>query len=113
MALTDKEFREEFKPLRIPPAFPESGTIEDKILFALAAAGEATSAEVSHRLTILEPTLEKEALSELVDDYLTQQFDKGLINGGKRNGEIVFNLNKITHPTEGSVDPDLLAPGLD
>ncbi|NEU07392.1 hypothetical protein GZH53_03610 [Flavihumibacter sp. R14] len=113
MALTDEEFREEFKPLRIPPAYPENGTLEDKILFALAAAGEATSAEVCQKLTDLEQGLGKKDLSEVVDNYLKQQFDKGLINGGKRNAELVFNLNKITHANEGSVDPDLLAPGLD
>ena len=113
MILSDEEFREEFKPLQIPPAYPISGTIEEKILFALAEAGEATSAEVCENLIRHEQDLEKNDLSEVVDNYLTQQFAKGLLNGGERKGEKVFNLNKITHANEGSVDPDLLAPGVD
>ena len=113
MALSDQQFREEFKPLQIPPTYPENGSLEDKILFALAACGEAGGTEVSDKLVELEPGLEGEDLSEKVNEYLGKQFDKGLLNGGTRQGEQYYNLNKIIHANKGTVDPDLLAPGLD
>jgi len=113
MALSDEQFREEFKPLQVPPAYPENGSLEDKILFALAATGEAGVTEVCDKLVELDPGLEGEKLSEKVNEYLGLQFDKGLLNGGTRHGKQYYNLNKITHANEGAVDPDLLAPGLD
>ena len=113
MALSDEQFREEFKPLQVPPAYPENGNFEDKILFALAACGEGGVSQVCDKLAELEPRLKKAELSEKVNEYLDLQFDKGLINGGTRNGKQYYNLNKITHANEGAVDPDLLAPGLD
>lgn len=113
MELTDEQFREEFKPLQIPSAFPENGNLEDKILFALAACGEAGVGEVCDKLVELEPSLETKELPEKVSNYLTNAFDKGLLNGGERKEGRVFNLSKITHANKGAVDPDLLAPGLD
>jgi len=113
MALTDEEFREEFKPLQVPPAYSEAESLEEKILFALAEAGEANASEVCDRLTVLDPDLRKEDLGEKVKSYLLRQFDKGLLNGGKKEGLMYFNLAKITHSNKGKVDPDLLAPGLD
>jgi hypothetical protein len=113
MALSDEQFREEFKPLHVLPAYPENGSLEDKILFALAACGEAGVTKVCDKLVELEPRLIREDLSERVNAYLKMQFDKGLLNGGTRHGERYYNLNKITQTNEGAVDPDLLAPGLD
>ena len=44
---------------------------------------------------------------------LTNLYELGLLKGSEVNGEMEYNLSKITHANDGAVDPDLLAPGLD
>ena len=113
MTLTDEQFREEFKPLQIPAAYSPDAKPEDKILYALAQLGEATSAEVTDKLEELGAGAKDDHLIEYTDEFLTQAFKKGLLNGGKKNGILTYNLSKVTHANEGTVDPDLLAPGVD
>ena len=113
MALTDKQFREEFKPLHVPASYVESATQQDKILFALAQLGEATGEEVLVKLGELDPGINDPQMIEGTEEFLKAAFDKGLLNGGERNGRMHYNLNKVTSANEGAVDPDLLTPGLD
>lgn len=113
MALTDEQFREEFKPLRIPATFSSEDELDHKILYALGQLGEATLGQVYAKIVALQPGIVNEALFENIEKYLKEQFNKGLVNGVKKEGLLVFNLNKIIHANEGSVDPDLLAPGVD
>ena len=113
MTLSDEQFREEFKPLQVPALYSSDDELEDKILYALAQLGEATSRQVLKKLQELEPGIMEDELYEAINEYLTGQFNKGLVNGGKKDEVIIFNLSKITHANEGSVDPDLLAPGVD
>lgn len=42
---SDEQFREEFKPLQIAATYSQDAKPEDKILFALAQLGEASSAD--------------------------------------------------------------------
>ena len=113
MTLTDEQFREEFKPLQIPAAFSVDDSQEDKILYALAVLEEATATEVADKLEELQPGSKNEQLLETTSEYLEQQFRKGLLNGGEKDGETVYNLSKVTRANEGGVDPDLLLPGVD
>ena len=113
MTLSDEQFREEFKPLQIPAVYSTEDEFTDKVLYALAQLGEATSHEVLAKLEELEPGIRNDLLFEKINEYLTGQFNKGLLNGGKKEGLVTFNLSKITQANEGSVDPDLLAPGVD
>lgn len=113
MTLSDEQFREEFKPLQIPAEFSVNDTQEDKILYALAVLEEATVKEVADKLEELQPGIRNEQLLDSTGGYLDQQFSKGLLNGGDKDGIMYYNLSKVTKTNEGSVDPDLLAPGLD
>lgn len=110
MALSDKEFREEFKPLQIPAAYKEAGSRQDKILFVLAQLGEATSAEVFQKLGEMEPGIKHEQSDEEINEVLSGLFDKGLLNGGEQRGQMYYNLSKITQANKGTVDPELLEP---
>jgi hypothetical protein len=110
MPLSDKDFREEFKPLQIPAAYSEAASWQDKVLFALAQLGEATSDEVSETLGELDPNIKNKELAEQTNQILRGLFDKGLLNGGEQKGCMYYNLSKITHANEGEVDPGLLEP---
>ena len=106
MSISDEDFREEYKPLHIPAHFKDAVTEQDKVVFALAQIGEGTAAEVTKELSDNGETINAE-------DILTHLFDKGLIKGEEVNGEMSYNLSKITRANDGAVDPDLLAPDLD
>ena len=106
MSISDEDFREEYKPLHIPAHFKDAVTEQDKVVFALAQIGEGTAAGVTKELSSNGATINAEPTLK----YL---FDKGLIKGEEVNGEMSYNLSKITHANDGAVNPDLLAPGLD
>lgn len=113
MTLSDEQFREEFKPLQIPAAFSAEDSQENKILYALALLEEATATEVADKLEELQPGIKNEQLIESTSEYLEQKFRKGLLNGGKKDGKMFYNLSKVTKANDGSVDPELLLPGVD
>jgi hypothetical protein len=106
MSISDEAFREEYKPLHIPAHFKDAVTEQDKVIFALAQIGGGTAAEVSGELADNGANIDAE-------NTLNHLFNKGLIKGEEVNGEMSYNLSKITHANDGAVDPDLLAPGLD
>jgi predicted transcriptional regulator len=113
MTLTDEEFREEYKPLYIPSHYQEADTQENKIVYALAQLGEGTVTEVIEKLEALEPNITNEQLTVMTEQVLSHLFDRGLIKGEDHHGQMRYNLSKITEANKGSVNPDLLAPGLD
>lgn len=113
MTRSDEDFREEYKPLQIPAAYHLDDTQENKIIYALAHLGTGTDAEVVDKLEELEAGIKSEQLIAITSQVLTHLYEKGLIKGEDIRGEMHYNLSKITRPNEGSVDPELLAPGLD
>jgi hypothetical protein len=113
MALSDEEFREAFKPLQVPADYSAAKSQQDEILFALAQLGEGTSRDVTDQLVKLEPRNKNDQLFEQTDELLKSLFEKGLLNGGDKNGELYYNLSKVTHANNGTVDPDLLLPAVD
>jgi hypothetical protein len=113
MALTDEEFREAYKPLAIPSHYDPVDTQENKIIFALAELGEGAVTDVIGELERLEPGILNAQMIAMIKQVLTHHFDQGLLNGEERQGKMYYNLAKITHANGGSVDPVLLAPGLD
>jgi hypothetical protein len=113
MTQSDEDFREEFKPLHIPAHFLAEDTQENKIIYALAQAGEGSAAQVIEKLEKLQPGIKDEQLVAITKQVLSHLYDKGLIRGREINGEMHYDLAKITHENEGEVNPDLLAPGLD
>ena len=113
MKLSDEEFREEYKPLYIPAHYHEADTQENKVVYALAQLGEGSMTEVMKKLEELEPNVGTGQFTALAKQVLTRLYDKGLIKGEDRQGIMYYNLAKITEPNKGSVNPDLLAPGLD
>jgi len=113
MELSDKEFREEYKPLEIPHAYFPEDTQENKIVFSLAELGEGTVTEVIAKLEELEPGLKDDQLVAITKHVLTGLYDKGLLKGIDKAGTMHYNLSKVTEPNDGTVDPQKLAPGLD
>ncbi|MGZ3872904.1 MAG: hypothetical protein ACXVJD_08295 [Mucilaginibacter sp.] len=113
MALSDEEFREEYKPVQIPSTYFPEDTQENKIIFALSELGEGTVTEVITKLEELEPTIKDEQLVAITKQVLTSLYDKGLLKGTDKGGTMHYNLSKITEQNDGAVDPDKLAPGLD
>lgn len=113
MSLSDKEFREAFKPLQIPADYHSAEGQQDKILYALAQLGEGTSREVTNKLLELDPDMNNDQLIEQTDALLNSLFEKGLLNGGEKEGKIHYNLSKVTQANEGAVDPRLIEPGMD
>lgn len=113
MTQSDEDFREEYKPLQIPAAYQTGDTQENKILYALAQLGQGTAANVIDKLEELEPGIIDEQLTAITPQVLKHLYEKGLLNGVDLHGEMHYNLSKITHPNAGSIDPKLLAPGLD
>jgi hypothetical protein len=113
MALTDEEFREEYKPLQIPEHYEKTDTEETKIIYALAQLGEGTVTSVIGELENLEPGIMNAQMVAMAKQVLANLFDKGLLTGNDRNGTMHYNLSKITQANDGAVEPGLLAPGLD
>lgn len=112
--MNDQEFREQYKPLQVPAHFDKDGSVEDQTLFALAQLGQATADEVLTELKNLrqEDSADK-ALIAQVHGQLTEWYDKGLIAATHEEAGLRYSLQKITEANDGSVNPDLLAPGLD
>lgn len=113
MSMTDDDFREEYKPLHIPAEYFEADTEQNKIIYALAQIGEGSAAMLIEKLEALEPGIKTEQLVAITKQILTHLYDKGQIRGKEINGEMHYDLAKITHENDGAVNPGLLAPGLD
>lgn len=110
MTLSDQEFREAFKPLQIPADYHSAESQQDKILFALAQLGEGTSRDVTNKLAELDSSITNDQLLEETDNVLSSLYQKGLLNGGEKEGGTFYNLSKITQANKGTIDPQLLEP---
>jgi hypothetical protein len=113
MTMTDEGFREEYKPLHIPAQYFTDDTQENKIIYALAQIGEGSVSMVIEKLEVLEPGIKTGQLVAITKQVLTHLYDKGQLRGKDINGEMHYDLAKITHENDGAVNPELLAPGLD
>lgn len=113
MNLTDEEFCEEYKPLHVPAHYDKSDTLQNKMIFALAELGDGTAEQVIAELEKREPGLTDEQNSMFVKTTLASLFDHGHLTGLEKNGEMHYNLSKITQANDGETNPGLLAPGLD
>ncbi|HEX8020511.1 hypothetical protein [Mucilaginibacter sp.] len=102
MKLSDEEFREEYKPLHIPSHFDQQDTQQNKAIYALAQIGEGTADKVLKELETLQPGIVNEQVIALVKTILANLFDKGLIKGEEHNGQMHYNLSKITEANDGS-----------
>jgi len=102
MKLSDEEFREEYKPLHIPSHFDQQDTQQNKAIYALAQIGEGTADNVLKELETLQPGIVNEQVTALVKTILADLFDKGLLKGEEHNGQMHYNLSKITEANDGS-----------
>lgn len=112
MTPSEKDFREEFKPLQIPASYDITDTLENRTVYALASLGEANSDEVFKKMLEFEPNIQKVTI-KFIKQYLFTLYEKGLLKGNKEGNSIRYNLSKITEPNKVNVDPDRLAPDLD
>ena len=108
MNKADQSFNEEFKPVAPLEAYHADADWQDKILYVLAQLGEATAPDVAAKLTEYEPDEAPQVLHRHAEQVLTSLYEKGLIKGTEQDGEVSYNLSKITQPNTGETDPDLL-----
>ena len=113
MTLSDDSFREAYKPLHIPAHYDVHASEQDRVLFALAQIGMGTVTDVATEMAQLESGIDVDSFKVIAGDVLTHLYELGLLKGSDSSGEMEYNLSKITHANDGSVDPDLLSPGLD
>ena len=102
MTLSDEEFREEYKPLHIPSHFDPLDTQQNKAIYALAQIGEGTADSVLKELETLQPGVVNEQVAALVKTTLVSLYNKGLIKGEEHNGQMHYNLSKITEANDSS-----------
>ena len=108
MNKADRSFNEEFKPIAPPESYHANADWQDKVLYALAQLGEGTAPDVAAKLTEHEPQEAPQVLHRHAEQVLIGLYQKGLIKGTEQDGEISYNLSKITSPNVGGIDPDLL-----
>ena len=111
--MTDEEFREQHKPLQVAASYEEARNVNEKIIFALADIGEGTAEDVIRHLEQLVPEADHKNVIAETHRVLTELFENGRVTGHEENGDLVYNLHKITQANDGSVNPEFLAPGLD
>ncbi|WP_345955316.1 hypothetical protein [Mucilaginibacter sp. PAMB04168] len=108
MNKADQSFNEEFKPVAPPEAYHADDSWQNKVLYALAQLGEGTAPDVAAKLTEYEPQEAPQNLHREAEKVLMNLYDKGLIKGTQQDGEVSYNLSKITHSNTGGTDPELL-----
>jgi len=111
--MSDDRFRETYKPLHIPAHYDVHDSEQNRVLFALAHIGIGTAKDVATEMAHFESGIDADSFKAVATEVLTRLYDQGLLKGSDANGEMEYNLSKITHANDGAVDPDLLAPGLD
>jgi len=113
MALTDEEFREEYKPLHVPAHYDVADSLQNKMIFALAEIGDGTAEDVLAEMEKREQGIADKQTRAFVAATLASLFEYGHLTGSAHSGQMHYNLNKITKANDGGTDPELLAPGLD
>lgn len=113
MSLTDEQFREQHGPLQVPAAYDEAATIQDKVVFALADLGEGTAEQAIKHIEQLDPEADPKPVIAATHEVLTRLYQNGQLAASEKDGDLVYNLHKITQANSGSTDPQKLAPGLD
>jgi len=111
--MNDEQFRELHQPLHVPAHFNPEGKLADNVVFALADIGEGTAADIIKHFNQLHGTPAENEVLEQINELLGFWDKNGLITTNQKNGECYYNLHKITQQNSGSVNPRLLAPGLD
>lgn len=111
--MNDQQFREEHKPLHVPAHFDSNAALREQLAFALADIGEGNADEIVAHLLELHQKESDEALINEAKALLAQWDKNGLVTVNTDNDETRYNLHKITQANSGSVNPRLLAPGLD
>ena len=111
--MNDAEFREQYQPVHVPASFHDANTLQDKVIFALAELGEGTAEEVTIKLERLEPSAPAKQVIAAVHEVLSALHGKGLISASETEGNLKYNLHKVTEANGGKINPGLLSPGLD
>ena len=113
MSMSDEDFREAYKPLYIPAHYNIHDNVQNRTLFALAQIGIGTVTDVATEMAQLEDGIDVESFKVIAEEVLTRLYEQGLLKAHEINGEMEYDLSKITQANDGAVDPNLLAPGLD
>lgn len=113
MSLSDEEFRKQHQPLHVPASYDAAQTLTDKVVFALADIGEGNAEQIIKHIEELAASAEQKPVIAATHQILTDLFQNGRLTGIEKDGELIYNLHKITIANGGGVNPDLLAPGLD
>ncbi|MFD0795678.1 hypothetical protein ACFQZX_18805 [Mucilaginibacter litoreus] len=110
--MKDQDFRELHQPLHVPAHYDQSAPLKENLAFALADLGEGTADEVIAHLKKLSgdnDTVESDHACELLELW----YKNGMVTVNEEVKPRRYNLHKITQANTGSVNPRLIAPGLD
>lgn len=111
--MNDQEFREQHQPLHVPAHFETEAPLKERLAFALADLGEGTAEQVVNHLLELQGAPGDITLKNEADGLLRAWSRNGLVTVNTEGDVTKYNLHKITEANSGSVNPRLLAPGLD
>src|SRR6478609_612770 len=111
--MNDEQFRELHQPLHVPAHFEPDGKLADRVVFSLADIGEGSAQDIINHFNELQQTPADDKVIEQINELLGFWDKNGLVTTNQQNGECYYNLHKITRQNSGSVNPRLLAPGLD
>ena len=78
--------------LSVPASYQDAGSIQEKVLFALASVGEAPAEAVVRKIEELEPAAENKEVIAVSHRVLTELHTSGLINGKETEGVIYYSL---------------------
>ena len=71
--MNDQEFRDHFKPIQVPASYAEAGTLQEKVVFALAAVGEGPIEAVVKKLEELDPDADSKEVIGVTHRVLSEQ----------------------------------------
>jgi hypothetical protein len=80
------------REIKIPLAYPDARSHQDKVLFALFGIGEGRAEDVIRRIELLEPGVSCQEVIAVTHLILTELHASGTIIGREESGNILYSL---------------------
>lgn len=90
------------EPIHVPYRYNKDDSDEQKLIYALAQLGEATTNEIVEKLK--QANTAEEITTVQAEEILKPLYDHGLINGEKKDEKLIYNLHKILTQNSGRTD---------
>lgn len=102
--MNDQEFHEKFQPLQVPANFNADAAVTEQTLYALGQLGEATADEIVSKIKSLHGGDSSKLMISGIHEALAGWYERGLLGGTEENGDLKYNLHKITEANSGKVE---------